>query len=474
MDLEGKKIVVVGLARSGMALARFLAKRGAQVTATDIKSETELGGAVIAPLCALGVRLELGGHSSRTLLASDFILLSPGVPLSIEPLQRARAAGIPILSEVELASRFLKGRIVGVTGSNGKTTVTTLIGELLSRAGFFTQVGGNIGTPLTSLVDNSREDGFTVVELSSFQLEAIETFRSHIAVMTNISPDHLDRHGSLGEYVQAKRRIFLNQQENDWAVLNADDPIVIEMMYATAARPMLFSRRRDLDEGVFLMDQRIVYRMSDQEQELITLAEIPLRGWHNVENVMTAMAAGLVAGASVEAMREAVRTFPGVEHRLEWVAEINGVDYYNDSKATNVDSAVKALEAFAARVIVIFGGRDKGGNFEPLRRLVAERVKHVILLGEASDKIARTINSAAPMTRCQTMEEAVRRAYDIADAGDTVLLAPACASFDLFENYEHRGRVFKDEVRKLRFMAMSSSRLNLQIEEAEPVNRAER
>lgn len=470
MDLKGKKVVVVGLGRSGLALVDFLCRRGARVMATDKKSEAELGAHTLTLLRALDVQLELGHHSDATLLGSDLILLSPGVPLSIEPIQRALEAHIPVLGEVEIAAQFLKGCVIGVTGSNGKTTVTSLIGAILSRAGFFTQVGGNIGTPLTSLIDHSREDGLTVVELSSFQLETIETFRPHIAVMTNISPDHLDRHKTLGEYIQAKRRIFLNQTEADWAVLNADDPIVIEMMYDTPARPILFSRRRELDEGVFVRQDDIVCRMDGEEQSLIGLHEIPLRGWHNVENVMAAMAAGIATGASIEAMREAVKTFPGVEHRLEWVARIDEVDYYNDSKATNVDSTIKALEAFEGNVIVILGGRDKGSTFEPLRPLIAERAKHVLLLGEASLKIARALEGAAPLTAVTSMAEAVQRAHELAEPGDTVLLAPACASFDLFENYEHRGRVFQDEVRKLKLMAVNSSRLNLRIEEAEPMN----
>jgi UDP-N-acetylmuramoylalanine--D-glutamate ligase len=470
MDLKGKKVVVVGLGRSGLALVEFLCRRGARVIATDKKSDAELGDSALTSLRALGVQLELGQHSSATLLGSDLILLSPGVPLSIEPIQQAREARIPVLAEVELAARFLKGRIVGVTGSNGKTTVTSLIGALLSRAGFFTQVGGNIGTPLTGLIDRSRQDGLIVVELSSFQLEAIDQFRPHIAVMTNISPDHLDRHGTLGEYIRAKQRIFFNQTEEDWAVLNADDPIVIKMMYSTRARPILFSRRLNLDEGIFVQQDHIVWRMGAEPQNLIKLAEIPLRGWHNVENVMAALAAGMAAGASVASMRAAIRSFPGVEHRIEWVGRVNEVDYYNDSKATNVDSAIKALEAFEGHLIVIFGGRDKGSDFAPLRPLVAAKVKHVLLLGEAGSKIARALSGAAPMTVITSMAEAVQRAHELAEAGDTVLLSPACASFDLFENYEHRGRVFKDEVRKLKLMAVNSSRLNLRIEEVKPAN----
>ncbi|MBI3949296.1 MAG: UDP-N-acetylmuramoyl-L-alanine--D-glutamate ligase [Acidobacteria bacterium] len=470
MNLEGKKVVVVGLGRSGVALVEFLCRRGARVIATDKKSATELGDHMLTYLHTLNVQLELDQHSTATWLGADLILLSPGVPLSIEPLQRAREAHIPVLAEVELAARFLRGRIVGVTGSNGKTTVTTLIGVILSRAGFFTQVGGNIGTPLTSLVDSSREDGFVVVELSSFQLETIDTLRPHMAAMTNISPDHLDRHGSLGEYINAKRRIFMNQTAEDWAVLNADDPIVIQMMYDTQARPILFSRRRELDEGVFVQQDQIVCRIDAQEQSLIRLDEIPLRGWHNVENVMAAMAAGWAAGASVEAMREAVKTFPGVEHRLEWIGRMDEVDYYNDSKATNVDSTIKALEAFDGNLIVILGGRDKGSSFEPLRPLIAKKARQVLLLGEASAKIASALKGAAPLTFVTSMAEAVERAHELAEPGDTVLLAPACASFDMFENFEHRGRVFKDEVRKLKLLSVSSSRLNLRIEEAEPLN----
>lgn len=471
MDLKGKKVVVMGLGRSGLAAAQFCRQRGAQVTATDQKSAAELGDHTLTSLRTLDVQLELDGHSTSTLLGADLIIVSPGVPLELEPIQRARQAHIPVLGEVELAARFLKGRLIGVTGSNGKTTVTSLIGHILTRAGFSTQVGGNIGTPLVSLIERSRDDGFVVAELSSFQLETIDQLRPHIAVFTNISPDHLDRHGTLGQYVSVKQRIFLNQTEADWAVLNADDPIVLKMMYITKARPLLFSRRRELDEGVFVKPPDLIGRLGGQEHRLIRLDEIPLRGWHNVENVMAAMAASMAAGAASQCLREAIKTFPGVEHRLEWVGCIDGVDYYNDSKATNVDATIKALEAFERNVIVILGGRDKGSDFGPLRPLVAERVKHVLLLGEAGPKIARALEGAAPMTTVYSMAEAVERAHQLAEAGDTVLLAPACASFDLFENYEHRGRVFKDEVRKLKLMAVNSSRLNLRLEDAEPEDR---
>lgn len=471
MTVAGKKITVVGLARSGVAASEFLARQGAHVTATDQKTQEQLGDA-LDRLRPLGVRLVLGGHPTEIFLDADLIVVSPGVPLTLEPLVRARAAGIPIISELELASRFLTGTLVAVTGSNGKTTVTTLIGELLAAAGLETVVGGNIGRPLTDFIGRTTEASVIVAEVSSFQLEAIETFRPRVAVVTNISPDHLDRHGTLEAYIHAKRRIFLNQDEQDWAVLNADDPVVRAMSEATPARPIFFSRRERLEEGICFCDGRILLRAGDKERELIRREELPLRGWHNVENAMAALGAALAAVAlSRDGMdeqrramsladllplsdhmpfRQTLQCFTGVEHRLEWVAAIHGVEYFNDSKATNVDSTIKALEAFEGNIVLILGGRDKGSDFTVLRPLVQEKVKHIILLGEASAKIAQALAGTVPMTPVATMADAVRSAAERAEPGDVVLLAPACASFDMFENYEHRGRVFKAEVEKLR------------------------
>jgi UDP-N-acetylmuramoylalanine--D-glutamate ligase len=459
MQLNGKKITVVGLAQSGTAVSEFLARRGAAVTAMDIKSEAQLGDAA-AKLRASGVRTVLGGQPVEAVRGTDLVVVSPGVPLSIEPIAYARQSGIPVMSEVELAARFLRGSLVGVTGSNGKTTTTALTGELLAGAKFFVQVGGNIGKPLTSLIEGSREDGFIVAELSSFQLETIMELRPRVAVVTNISPDHLDRHGSLESYIAAKRRIFLNQLEDDWAVLNADDPIVRQMAGDTRAQVIFFSRREQLDRGIFVRDDELILRWHGQEKSLIARDEIPLRGWHNVENAMASLGAALAAASLgldrlllderlIGALRYALKTFKGIEHRIEFVLTLDGVAYYNDSKATNVDSTIKALESFDRNIIVILGGRDKGSDYAPLRPLVAERVKHVLLIGEASDKIASSLAGGAPMTRCSTMADAVRTGRELAVAGDTVLLAPACASFDMFENYEHRGRVFKDEVTRL-------------------------
>ncbi len=444
MQLSGKRVLVVGLERSGVAAALFLDERGARVVANDVKPESELSAA--SELRAKGIEIVSGSHPPELFESVELIVTSPGVPLTLEPFQQARAAGVPIISEVELAARFIRGRLIGVTGSNGKTTTTTLIGELLSRAGLPTQVGGNIGTPLINLVAGSRDDGWTVIELSSFQLEAVERLHLFAAVLLNITPDHLDRYASMEEYAAAKARIFLNQTPEDLAVLNADDERVAGMSSLTKARVVHFSRQRVLDEGICLRGAEVVIRSGGSERVLISRDEIGLRGAHNLENVMAALAVGLACGASPDSMRATVRAFRGVEHRLEFVAEIEGIAFYNDSKATNVDAAIKSLEAFPGRVIVILGGKDKGSDYTPLARLVRERCEHVILIGAASDKIASALAGTRPLHRAATMSEAVRRGFELGRRGDTVLLAPACASFDMFDNYEHRGRVFKEAV----------------------------
>jgi UDP-N-acetylmuramoylalanine--D-glutamate ligase len=447
MNVNGKNILVVGLARSGVAAADFLLSRGARIVVNDAKPESELRG--VGGLRAKGVEVVAGSHPPELFEKSDLIVVSPGVPLALEPFRRAREAGVEIIGEVELAARFLRGRLVGITGSNGKTTTTTLAGELLKGAGLPTQVGGNIGEPLISLVDKSRDDGFTVIELSSFQLEAVERLHLFVSVIINITPDHLDRYDSMDDYVAAKANIFHNQTSKDFAVLNADDERVSKMDTLTEARTILFSRRRELEEGIFLRGPAIIHRSSGVERELITRDEIPLRGDHNLENVMSALAIGIACGASAESMREGVRNFKGVEHRLEFVAEINGVKFYNDSKATNVDAAIKCIEAFDGGVNVILGGKDKGGDFSPLAPVARSRCSNLILIGAAADKIAAALQNTRPLRRASTMEEAVELGLKIGKPGEIVLLAPACASFDMFDNYEHRGRVFKEAVRKL-------------------------
>jgi len=447
MEVAGKKILVVGLARSGAAAAEFLVMRGASVTVNDAKPESELKDA--DSLRAKGIEVVTGSHPRELFEKSDLIVVSPGVPLALEPFQQARAAGVPVIGEIELAARFMRGRLIGITGSNGKTTTTTLAGELLKNAGLPAQVGGNIGTPLISLVETSRDDSFTVVELSSFQLEAVDQLRLFVSVIINITPDHLDRYDSMEDYAAAKANVFRNQTANDFAALNADDERVSKMNSLTEARTIFFSRRRELVEGIFLRGAEIIHRASGVERTLITREEILLRGDHNLENVMSALAVGIACGASADSMRETIRNFKGVEHRLEFVAEINGVRFYNDSKATNVDAAIKCIEAFDGGVNVILGGKDKGSDYAPLAPLVRERCSNVILIGAAVDKIAAALENTRPMRRAATMQEAVEIGLKIGKPGETVLLAPACASFDMFDNYEHRGRVFKEAVRRL-------------------------
>lgn len=446
MELASKKILVVGLGKSGIAAAKFLKARGAQVTANDAQPEEKI--LVAAELKAQGIDLVAGSHPTALFENSDLIVASPGVPLALEAFQKAKAAGVPIISEIELAARFLQGRLIGITGSNGKTTTTTLIGEVLKNAGLPTQVGGNIGTPLISLVETSRANGFTVIELSSFQLEAVESLHLFAAVLLNITPDHLDRYDSMEDYAAAKASIFRNQTPEDLAVLNADDARVAAMQ--TNAHKVFFSCKRELEEGVFLRGDDVISRANDTERILISRNEIGIRGAHNLENVMATLAVGLACGASPDSMRETIHNFKGVEHRLEFVAEINGVKFYNDSKATNVDSTTKALEAFDKGVIVILGGKDKGSDYAPLAPLIRTRCEHVILIGAAADKIAAALENTKPLHRAATMQDAVALGAELANEGDIVLLAPACASFDMFDNYEHRGRVFKEAVYSIR------------------------
>ncbi len=447
MQIAGRNILVVGAARSGVAAAEFLASRGARVTVNDAKPESELKDA--PGLRAKGIEIIAGSHPDELFEKSDFVVVSPGVPLALEPFRKARTAGVPVIGEVELAARFLRGRLVGVTGSNGKTTTTTLTGELLRDAGLPAQVGGNIGTPLISLVETSRDHGITVIELSSFQLEAIDQMRLFVSVIINITPDHLDRYDSMDDYAAAKANIFRNQTADDFAVLNADDERVSRMDSLTRARPIRFSRKRELDQGIFLRGDEIVHRRRGEERLLVTRAEILLRGDHNLENVMSAMAVGLACGATAGSMRETIRNFKGVEHRLEFVAEINGVKFYNDSKATNVDAAVKCIEAFPGGVNLILGGKDKGSDYSPLAPLVRSRCANVILIGAAAGKIAAALENTRPTHAAATMQEAVELGLRLSRPGEVVLLAPACASFDMFDNYEHRGRVFKEAVRSL-------------------------
>jgi UDP-N-acetylmuramoylalanine--D-glutamate ligase len=454
-ELRGKRLLVVGLARTGVATALFCAAQGANVTATDARTENEIGEA-IAPLRTAGVSLELGGHRENSFLEQDLIIPSPGVPADAPLLQAARANGVTIWSEVELADRFLNGRLIGITGSNGKTTTTSLIEHILKNAGFSTILAGNIGTPLISRVEQTSDDTVTVVELSSFQLELIETFRPNISVFLNLTPDHLDRHHTLEEYGLAKARIFQNQTEADSAVLNADDPATTPLA-PTKPQVFWFSRKQRVAQGAFVRENEIVFRHDGQEEAVMNLQGIPLVGAHNVENVLAAVAATRLAGAEPAAIAKAVRSFAGVEHRLEFVAEIGGVRYYNDSKATNVDATLKALDAFPGRILIVLGGKDKGSDYTALERALREKAILALLIGAAAEKIEKQITGSVAIERAGTIERSVEIASHAARPGDIVLLAPACASFDQFQNYEHRGRVFKELVHQLERQAASTT-----------------
>jgi UDP-N-acetylmuramoylalanine--D-glutamate ligase len=446
MELNNKRVLVVGLGRSGVASALFLKSRGARVTVSDSKSEDQLR-EEIPRLLDQGIIVETGGHGERTFQNQDLIVVSPGVPVDAQLLEQARALGQTVIGEIELAAEFLQGSIVAITGSNGKTTTTTLTGEILATSGLKTLVGGNIGTPAISFVEQSTPQTTTVLEVSSFQLETIRTFRPRVAVVLNITPDHLDRHRTFAAYVDAKARIFENQQLDDFAVLNADDPTCVELASRTRSRVVWFSRKREVEQGAYVVGDNILFRRKEPDLEIMPVSEIPLKGAHNLENVLAAISCGVLLGGDVGKIREAVRNFKAVEHRLEYVATIRGVEYYNDSKATNVDATIKALESFKSGVHLILGGKDKGSDYSVLNGLLRERVKRVYTIGAAAQKIESQI--AGEVITSGTLENAVKQASASAGSGDIVLLAPACASFDQFQNYEHRGRVFKELVRGL-------------------------
>lgn len=403
----------------------------------------------IRTLEALGIGCEVGGHRLETFLKAECVVVSPGVPLDQPVLREAAGRGTEILSEIELASRFLGGRIVGITGSNGKTTTTTLLGEILEAAGLRVQVGGNIGVPLTSLVESSASDSINVVELSSFQLEAITSFRAHIGVILNITPDHMDRYPDLAAYASAKLNLLNNQGASDFAVLNRDDRLLCDLAKPSAAGRFWFSTRIPVDQGTCLQDGALVFGHRGRRERVVRVEDVRIKGRHNLENVAAAVTVARLLGASIQSIRETVARFRGVSHRLEWVREIRGVDFYNDSKATNPTSAQRALESFEKRLILILGGRDKASDFTVLSRQVSRRVKGLVLLGEASRKIESQLAGTAPVTRAASMEEAVRLAFGQADRGEVVLLAPACSSFDMFRDYEDRGNVFKEAVHRL-------------------------
>ena len=463
MELRGRKALVLGAGRSGIASARFLAERGAVVALHDKKPVEEWSDAARSLKQSNNVGL-IGGEIPSWLLDQvDLVVISPGVPTNTIPARYVDRKDGEVIGEVELAYRFMKGRIVGITGSNGKTTTTTLIGELLADAGIRTQVGGNIGTPLLSLAATSTDETWTVVELSSFQLETIKDFHPGVALCLNVTPNHLDRYDSFLDYAAAKHRIFMNQTADDAAILNADDEITASWVAGLRASVNLFSVRRELDEGLFLRGRELICRSAGKEKVLTTRDEIFLRGLHNVENVLAAFAAGLACGADPASMRQTVANFKGVEHRIEYVDEIDGIAFYNDSKATSVDATVKALEAMSegdGKTVLILGGRGKNAPYAPLVPLIESSVRGIAVIGEDAANIESQLAGTVEIVRGDSLEDAVRLSRKMAEAGDVVLLAPACASFDMFGSFEERGREFKRAVNELRAGKRSQVKVN--------------
>jgi UDP-N-acetylmuramoylalanine--D-glutamate ligase len=450
MELKNKRVLVVGLGKSGISAAHFLRSLGARVTVSDSRDAVALA-AEIPALLEAGIMVETGGHGLLTFRRSDLIVVSPGVPMDTPELKQVIAFGLPVIGELELAARFLKGKVIAITGSNGKTTTTTLVGEILKAAGKDTLVGGNIGLPVIELVGVSSEESINVLEVSSFQLETVEEFHPWISVVLNITPDHLDRHGSFENYAAAKARITERQEAADFLVLNAEDKATQMIAGKTRAQVYWFSGRRPIKQGAFVHGESIVFiaKEGGRTEPIMPVSEIPLKGAHNVENVLAAVCVARLAGVSAEVIRGTVRSFKAVAHRLEFVADVRGVAYYNDSKATNVDATMKAVASFDDGIHLILGGKDKDSDYTQMAALLKERVKVVYTIGSAAEKIEHQLRGVVKMKSAGTMAVAVQDAAASAVPGDVVLLAPACSSFDQFDNYEHRGRVFRELVHAL-------------------------
>jgi UDP-N-acetylmuramoylalanine--D-glutamate ligase len=450
MDLKNKRVLVVGLGKSGLSAAMFLREQGARVTVSDTRSAVALAKEIPALLEA-GIMVESGGHGLLTFRRQDLIVVSPGVPMDTPEVKQVVAFGLPVIGELELASRYLQGRVVAITGSNGKTTTTTLVGKIFGDAGVPTLVGGNIGLPVIDLVAKSTPKTVSVLEVSSFQLETVEEFHPWIAVVLNITPDHLDRHGSFESYAAAKARITERQTAEDFLVLNAEDKAAQMVALKTKAQVFWFSGRRPIKQGAFVHGESILFipREGAKAEPVMPVNDIHLKGSHNVENVLAAVCAARLAKIPAESIRASVAGFAAVEHRLELVKVVNGVEFYNDSKATNVDAAMKAVASFGGGIHLILGGKDKDSDYGLMSGILKERVKIVYTIGSAAEKIERQLHGVVKMVAAGTLETAVAEAAKAAVVGDVVLLSPACSSFDQFDNYEHRGRMFRQFVNEL-------------------------
>lgn len=447
MNLEGKKVLVIGLGKTGRALCNFLVERKAFVKVSEINPSINLE-SDMGFWTGKNITVETGPHNRLSFLDADLIIPSPGVPLLPE-MEEAQTNGITILSEVELASRFLKGKIIGITGSNGKSTTATLTHKILKDDRHEAFLAGNIGTPLISFVDKSADHHIYVTELSSFQLDHIERFSAYVSVFLNLSPDHLDWHKNFKNYFEAKKKLFATQKESGFAILNRDDPAVWELEKTTPARVFAFSRQEKIQIGCSIRGEWIVIK-DENEERIMRVSDIPLPGAHNLENVMASALVGHLFSVPVTQIKDSVKSFQGLEHRLEKVSNIKGVEFYNDSKATNVEATITSIGSFNQPIILILGGRDKGGDFRKLRKPVQERVKKVVLIGEAKEKIKEALNNDVPISTISSLKEAVEEGFSSANQGEIVLLAPACTSFDMFRNFEERGKIFKAEVYALK------------------------
>lgn len=451
MELTNKKVLVIGAAKSGIASADYLRNHGALVYLNDIKKPEELKSEVLVDLKKKGIQLIVGKHADITELALDFIVISPGVPFSIPPIEAALKQAVPILSEMELAARFTKVPMIAITGTNGKTTTTSLLGKIFSDAGRRVFVGGNIGVPFIKEAEELGSDDVAVLETSSFQLEGTESFCPHISAILNITPDHIDRHGSFAAYVDAKAKIFENQKENDWLILNYDDEETKKLATRAQCRVIFFSRLHNLKEGLCIENGYLTVKIDGQTAPIIKPEEIYIKGSHNLENAMVAVAAGWLMGVEREVIKNSLVTFPGVPHRLEYVLTADGVRYINDSKGTNPDASIKALEAYPDPVILIAGGKSKGSDFIPFSEKIKERVKALVLVGQAAKEIEEAVQKVGfkNYVNASSFRESIEKARDLAKSGDLILLSPACASFDMFNSFEHRGEVFKELVREM-------------------------
>lgn len=452
MNLRDKSVLVVGAGKSGTATARFLAGKAACPVLTDIRQAGEFNGS-LDDLKEQGVTTCLGFYPEVAPGLFDLVVVSPGVPLSVPPVVQAKEAGIPVIGELELAWRFTRSPVVAITGTNGKTTTTTLVGEIFKQAGYRTLVAGNIGTPLVDMVEGYGLEDMVVAEVSSFQLETTTSFRPRVGVILNLTPDHLDRHGSMEAYARAKARIFACQRPEDFTVLNYDDFMTRDLSSQTPAQVIFFSRRHNLERGVFVRQGKIAARLVDDSMvDILPLSKVAIPGAHNLENALAAVACGLAMGVEPGVLAHTLQTFPGVPHRLEFVGEINGVRYINDSKGTNPEASIKALEAYDAPIVLIAGGRNKGSDFSSLARKIKEKAKSVIVLGECSGELAAAVKEAGctRVLRAKDFRDAVLLAHQEAGPGEIVLLSPACASWDMFKNYEERGDLFRQVVQNLR------------------------